>query len=543
MKKGLSPSPLPSGWRWTLLGEVCSPPQYGFTTSGSSTGDVKLLRTTDITSGRIEWDSVPYCKDNPKEIDKYILKDGDIVVSRAGSVGVSMLLEKPQRSVFASYLIRFRPFDTVAFRKFFYLFLKSPFYWNEITEKSLGIALQNVNASKLKEIRIPLPPLPEQHRIVEKIEALFSELENGIEQLKTAQQQLKVYRQSVLKWAFEGKLTAEWRRNVILSGTKWSEESASKLAAEPSARYGVQRESDSSSRQEAAGLRMTSAQELLARIRHDREAQAKASGKKLKPIAPLTEKELAELPELPEGWAWVRLDNLGELARGKSKHRPRNEARLFGGRYPFVQTGEVKAAGHTIRTFENTYSEIGLAQSRLWPKGTLCITIAANIAETAFLGFDGCFPDSIVGFTANDNLIVAEFIFYFFKANQSKLESFAPATAQKNINLHTLENLVIPYCSSEEQYQIVQEIESRLSVCDKLEETITASLQQSEALRQSILKKGFEGKLVAQDPKDEPASVLLEKIRTDKQNNPGQARRAEMIIDQTKKRQNQTPKE
>jgi type I restriction enzyme S subunit len=230
---------------------------------------------------------------------------------------------------------------------------------------------------------------------------------------------------------------------------------------------------------------------------------------------------------MPKEWMWVKLDYLGDLGRGKSKHRPRNDKMLFGGKYPFIQTGEVKAANHTIKSFEKTYSDVGLAQSKLWPKGTLCITIAANIAETAFLGFEGCFPDSIVGFTAIESLVSKEYVYYFFKANQSKIESFAPATAQKNINLNILENLLIPLCSLPEQQAIVQEIETRLSVCDKIEQDIETNMEKAEALRQSILKKAFEGKLLnerelaeVRGAEDwEPAEVLLERIKAEKAQN------------------------
>jgi type I restriction enzyme S subunit len=137
------------------------------------------------------------------------------------------------------------------------------------------------------------------------------------------------------------------------------------------------------------------------------------------------------LPELPAGWAYSYLADMGDLGRGKSKHRPRNDPRLFGGSFPFIQTGEVKAANRVIRSHSQTYSDFGLAQSKLWPKGTLCITIAANIAETAFLGFEGCFPDSVVGFTAFEPVVRAEYIDYFIQAARTRIEAYAPATAQK----------------------------------------------------------------------------------------------------------------
>ena len=188
----------------------------------------------------------------------------------------------------------------------------------------------------------------------------------------------------------------------------------------------------------------------------------------------------------------------------------------LGGSILFIQTSEVKTANQKIRSYSQTYNETGLAQSRLWPKGTLCITIAANIAETAFLGIEACFPDSIVGFTGFPAITNSKYIDFFIRFARKKIEAYAPATAQKNINLTTLENLIIPYCSINEQQQIVQQIESRFSVVEKLEQDIADGLKQAKALRQSLLKKAFEGRLVPQDPNDEPASVLLERIKTEK---------------------------
>ncbi len=144
------------GWKIVRIEDVCSTkPQYGYTTKGASEGNWRLLRTTDITKGKINWDTVPFCSDDPDNPDKYELKEGDIVISRAGSVGVSYLIEKPQKSVFASYLIRFNPNCD---KKYFKYFLDSPLYWQAIADNKLGIAVPNVNATKLKNIKLPLPP-------------------------------------------------------------------------------------------------------------------------------------------------------------------------------------------------------------------------------------------------------------------------------------------------------------------------------------------------------------------------------------------------
>ena len=329
---------------------------------------------------------------------------------------------------------------------------------------------------------------------------MLSKLDKGVESFKTARKQLKGYRQAVLKQAFEGKLTEEWRTKYA-SELEPAETLLEKIKAEREQRYRQQLDD---------WKRAVKAWEASGK-----EGKKPPKPGKPKELPPLTEAELSELPELPSCYFYSYLAVLGDLARGKSKHRPRNDPKLFGGKYPFIQTSEVRTAKQKICSYSQTYNETGLAQSRLWPEGTLCITIAANIAETAFLEIEACFPDSIVGFTGFPEIANSKYIEFFIKFTRKKIEAFAPATAQKNINLTTLENLLIPYCSINEQQQIVQQIESRLSVVESLEHDIANGLKQSEVLRQSLLKKAFEGRLVQQDPNDEPASVLLERIKTE----------------------------
>lgn len=145
----------------------------------------------------------------------------------------------------------------------------------------------------------------------------------------------------------------------------------------------------------------------------------------------------------PKRWPLVALGKLGELDRGRSRHRPRNAPALLGGRHPLIQTGEVANCDGVISSHERTYSDIGLAQSKLWPTGTLCITIAANIAKTGVLAFDACFPDSVVGFAPSDSA-TTEYIQYWLSFLQPVLERQAPQVAQKNINLEILRELEAP---------------------------------------------------------------------------------------------------
>jgi len=180
----------------------------------------------------------------------------------------------------------------------------------------------------------------------------------------------------------------------------------------------------------------------------------------------------------------IRWMILGEMAldfgRGKSKHRPRNDSRLYGGDIPFIQTGDIRSASHIIMEYTQTYSELGLRQSKLWPKGTLCITIAANIAETTILGFDACFPDSVIGFVADPEKTSSSYVEYLLSSLKTKLQSKSTGSAQDNINLATFENLRLPFPPLAEQSRIV----SILNKFETLTHSISEGLPREIELRQ-----------------------------------------------------------
>lgn len=182
----------------------------------------------------------------------------------------------------------------------------------------------------------------------------------------------------------------------------------------------------------------------------------------------------------------VKLSDMGTLARGKSKHRPRNAPELLNGPYPLIQTGDVANSGLYLKTYNQTYSEIGLKQSKMWNAGTLCITIAANIAKTSILTFDACFPDSIVGFINNDNCNI-HYIQFWLMFLQAVLEAEAPQSAQKNINLEILNSLELPYPPIEQQNQfaqIVQKVEAQKEKNQKV-------IEQMDNLFNSLMQQAF----------------------------------------------------
>jgi type I restriction enzyme, S subunit len=161
---------LPEGWKWKRLGDVCTKPQYGYTTSAKFDGSgPKFLRTTDITKGHFDWNNVPFCEQMPDDEEKYELHEGDILISRAGSIGASFVVKNPPRAVFASYLIRFQPKKGLD-PNFADFFLKSNLFKNQLGGSTTGTTLQGVNAQNLAKIKIPLPPLQVQRQIVAVLE-------------------------------------------------------------------------------------------------------------------------------------------------------------------------------------------------------------------------------------------------------------------------------------------------------------------------------------------------------------------------------------
>jgi type I restriction enzyme S subunit len=191
------------------------------------------------------------------------------------------------------------------------------------------------------------------------------------------------------------------------------------------------------------------------------------------------------------GWEIKKLGEVGSLERGISKHRPRNDPILLGGSYPLIQTGDVANSSTYIRDHSQTYSEAGLNQSRMWSSGTLCITIAANIAKTGILAFDACFPDSVVGFLSNGKVRI-EFVHIWMTFLQKILEERAPVSAQRNINLRILSDIdiIVPPIKMQKEFaDSVMNIERIAGISMR-------SGKEMDRLSNILSRMGFEGELV-----------------------------------------------
>lgn len=199
---------LPEGWRWSTIGGVCDKPQYGWTTKAASSGAVRFLRTTDLASGPVTWETVPFCEESPADADKYRLTSGDMLISRAGSIGFGVVLvaEPPEETVFASYLIRFRPDPAIVRPLLMRWFIQSPQYWQAIHASAVGVAMKNINAKKLSAVPLPVPPLDEQEGIVSTIEDVCAKADGLLDEVARTRGMLAALRSSVLHRAFTGEL-------------------------------------------------------------------------------------------------------------------------------------------------------------------------------------------------------------------------------------------------------------------------------------------------------------------------------------------------
>ncbi len=345
---------------------------------------------------------------------------------------------------------------------FNYLFFKRQC----LVQESIGGAQPNISQSILKNLQIPLPPLTEQHRIVAKIEELLSSLDKGIESLKTAQQQLKVYRQAVLKWAFEGKLTKSTLRQA--QGTVMPVAAAT----EPVEAIEATDKKD----ELPDGWKRVILKELVDKISDG------PFGSNLKTS-----------DYVGNGVRVIRLENIGYMEF-------RNEFQSFvtKDKYETIKKHTVSKGDIIFSSFVSENIRAAILPDH--------IDKAINKAD--------CFL-----VRPSEDKISKKYLLYYFSTREMyhQLVGGIHGATRPRINTTQLKSCQIPLAPLPEQQRIVAEIESRLSVCDKIEESIEQSLKQSEALRQSILKKAFEGKLVPQDSNDEPASKLLERIRAERQ--------------------------
>lgn len=490
---------MPQGWAIASVDEVCELTAGGSAPQGDeffSNGVFPFVRVQDM--GRLG-DEVYIRKTadllNEKGTKKLrLFPQGSVLFTKSGASTLNN-----QRAILScdSYIVShigvLIPYSGIS-NKWIYFWLKGI----DFKKLAHSTVMPSLPLAKVSSLNLLIPPLNEQHRIAAKIEELFSELDNGIENLKAAQQQLKIYRQALLKHAFEGKLTAQWREQNQ-DKLETAEALIKRISQERAQRY----------------------QQQLA----DWEVAGKKGSKPKapKPLPPLTAEELVALSDLPEGWHWCKLgDLIFSIDAGKSfkcDEREPHTNEIGVAKVSAVTWGEYDESESKTCTDASKENEAYFIKSSdfiLSRANTIDLVGACVIARTVTKKI--MLSDKTLRIIfSNDN---QEYFLQYLRSRSGRKQIMLLSTgnqdSMRNIGQDRIRSIIIPVCSSVEMEVVTEIIASKLSEVDQIEQTITTSLQQAEALRQSILKKAFSGQLVAQDANDEPASVLLARIKAEK---------------------------
>ncbi|WP_171493543.1 restriction endonuclease subunit S, partial [Acinetobacter ursingii] len=429
-----------------------------------------LITSKNISSGKLDFTDVKYIskKDHESISIRSKVEFGDILFAMIGSIGNPVLVDTYQEFSVKNVAL-FKPYQR-EITNIRYVLKYLIYIADHLKANAQGAVQSFVSLNALRNTPIPIPPLDEQQRIVTKVDELMQlcdQLEEQQNLSSEAHDQLVDTLLNVLTNSSDvDEFQQNWQRISekfdLLFTTEYSIDQLKQTILQLAVMGKLVKQDPNDE----------PASELLNQIAEEKAKLVKEG--KIKKSKPLSEIDLDKVPfEIPDSWAWARFSELGEFARGKSKHRPRNDPALFNPPiYPLVQTGEVARAGNIILEYHSKYSEVGLAQSRMWSQGTLFIIIAANIAYSAILGFDACFPDSVVGFTPVEPLHSARYLLFFMKTARQQLLEYAPATAQKNINLEILESVYIPILPLNEQEKIIQTVDEFLNICNVLKDKI-----------------------------------------------------------------------
>ncbi|MFB9147745.1 restriction endonuclease subunit S [Halomonas alkalicola] len=474
---------LPGNWVMISLGDIIRKIEAGKNYRcierppvGDETGIVKV---SAVSWGQFRQDESKTIQKEEHRDERYLIRSGDLLMSRANTielVGASVIVGEIQRALqLSDKVLRLCLVD--GFEKWVNLYINSRGGRVQIESLATGAqqSMRNISQDSIRRITLPFPPLNEQRRIVDKIESLFVQLDHGEASLRGVQQLLARYRQSVLKAAVTGQLTADWRS-----------ENADRLE---------------------------SGHDLLERILQARRENWQGRGKYKEPVA----SDTSDMPELPEGWAWASFEQLFDVYGGATPSR--KDSKHWNGDIPWVSSGEV--AFCRIKNTEEKITEAGYqsCSTKLHPEGTVLLAMIGEgktRGQAAILDIPACNNQNSAAIRVSESGIPCDYVYYYLMGRYQESRRAGQGGNQPALNGSKVKSFVMPLPSIDEMREIATRVDEAFYTSEALATWCETELTRSAALRQSILKDAFAGKLVPQDPNDEPANELLARIRAER---------------------------
>lgn len=488
----------PKRWVCTTIEDAVDVIDYrGRTPPFSETG-IPHLRSNNVKGGKIVWRDLRYVSEETyaKYMTRGLSEKNDLLFTTEAPLG-QVALVPDQRFSLAQRMMILKPNRDVLLPKFLMYQIQSDFFQRLLRQTGTGTTVKGISSRNFKPLPLLVAPIAEQRRIVEKIDELFSDLDAGIDSMKLLLQQLQVYRQTVLKSAFEGRLTESWR--IARQG---SAPSHKELLVEINSENEYQT-TQSSTHNERSG-------------KSENKKHSKTAKRMI--VACVAESSGDLLARLPESWCYVRVEAVSEfITKGTTPAKEKMFDRP--GDVPFVKVYNLTTDGTLDFSVNPTFvshetHNSFLSRSKVLPGDVLMNIVGPPLGKVSLV------PNSFPEWNINQAIaryrpkkaLSNKFLLYYLlsQVTVDRMSRRAKATAgQFNLTLEICRDVEVPIAGIDEQEQVVQEIESRFSICDKLEATIRENLKISESLRHSILQRAFTGRLVAQESADQRAEELV----------------------------------
>lgn len=500
---------LPKNWESCLISDILFIQNgYAFKSSdfikeNSDKENIPLIRQSQLVGKNVDLsESVFLPKDFLSSHENYIIEKNDILIGMSGSIGKVSFYNYDYPSLLNQRVGKLNLYsDKILNPKFFgYLLLNIE---QEIRKISKGMGVQNISSTDIEQLPFNLPPLNEQNRIVAKIEALFSEIDNGIDSLSKAKFQLEQYRQSLLKSAFKGKLTEQWRADYEKNNGKplpTADELLKQIQDARQAHYDQQ----------------LAEWELAIKAWEENGKEGRKPTKPNNEFLKISQKSDQYL--LDEIWKNVFFEEVYDIYVGSTPSRKNPD--FWNGSISWVSSGEVNFS--EIFDTKEKITKLGLmnASTKVHPAGTVMLAMIGEgktRGQASILRIEACHNQNTSALRVNNAYLSSKYLYYFLKLNYELTRRIGGGNNQKALNKTIIQSMKIPICSYGEQREIVEIIDTKLTESERVISEINVQLKKSQILKSAILQKAFQGKLAAQDDNDPPASELLEQIKQERE--------------------------